>query len=61
MPDDVREQPTIAVLGLGEAGGAIARGLVTAGAAVRGYDPAVPAADGIGDATSESDAASLHP
>jgi uncharacterized protein DUF1932 len=33
---------TIAVLGLGEAGGALARDLVGAGAVVRGYDPAAP-------------------
>ena len=33
----------IAVLGFGEAGSLIARDLVRAGAAVRGYDPAVPA------------------
>lgn len=39
--------PTIAVLGLGEAGGAIARDLAAAGAVVRGYDPAVPAPAGI--------------
>ncbi|TNC27389.1 DUF1932 domain-containing protein [Amycolatopsis alkalitolerans] len=48
---------TIAVLGLGEAGGAIARDLVAAGAAVRGYDPAVPATDGIVDTSSEAEAA----
>ncbi|MFD2415832.1 DUF1932 domain-containing protein [Amycolatopsis pigmentata] len=34
---------TIAVLGLGEAGGALARDLSAAGAVVRAYDPAVPA------------------
>src|SRR5205814_6183314 len=34
----------IAVLGLGEAGSVIARDLTAAGARVRGYDPAVPAA-----------------
>ncbi|NVI92232.1 DUF1932 domain-containing protein [Actinomadura sp. BRA 177] len=39
--------PVIAVLGLGEAGGAIAGGLVAAGAVVRGYDPAVPAGTGM--------------
>ncbi|HET6504627.1 MAG TPA: DUF1932 domain-containing protein [Amycolatopsis sp.] len=43
---------TIAVLGLGEAGGALARDLRAAGAVVRGYDPALP-----GDAASEADAA----
>ncbi|GAB2980436.1 DUF1932 domain-containing protein [Amycolatopsis acidiphila] len=48
---------TIAVLGLGEAGGALARDLVAAGAVVRGYDPAVRAADGIVDTSSEAEAA----
>ncbi|MTD56378.1 NAD(P)-dependent oxidoreductase [Amycolatopsis pithecellobii] len=50
-------RPTIAVLGLGEAGGAIARDLVAAGAIVHGYDPAVPATGGIVDTPSEVDAA----
>lgn len=49
---------TVAVLGLGEAGGAIARDLVAAGAVVRAYDPAVPAPAGMVPATSEADAAS---
>ncbi|MFD0541125.1 hypothetical protein ACFQY7_52150 [Actinomadura luteofluorescens] len=44
----------IAVLGLGEAGGAIARDLVAAGAVVRGYDPAVAASGGIVQAASEA-------
>ena len=48
---------TIAVLGLGEAGGALARDLLAAGAVVRGYDPAVPATDGVLDTGSEADAA----
>jgi 3-hydroxyisobutyrate dehydrogenase-like beta-hydroxyacid dehydrogenase len=48
---------TIAVLGLGEAGGALARDLVAAGAAVRGYDPAVTATDGVLDTGSEAEAA----
>jgi 3-hydroxyisobutyrate dehydrogenase-like beta-hydroxyacid dehydrogenase len=47
----------IAVLGLGEAGSLIARDLAAAGAVVRGYDPAVPAPDGITDTGSEADAA----
>jgi 3-hydroxyisobutyrate dehydrogenase-like beta-hydroxyacid dehydrogenase len=47
----------VAVLGLGEAGSVIARDLLAAGAAVRGYDPAVPAADGITDTRSEAEAA----
>ncbi len=48
---------TIAVLGLGEAGGALARDLLAAGAVVRGYDPAVPATDGVLDTGSEAEAA----
>jgi 3-hydroxyisobutyrate dehydrogenase-like beta-hydroxyacid dehydrogenase len=48
---------TIAVLGLGEAGGALARDLVAAGAVVRGYDPAVRARDGVLDTGSEAEAA----
>lgn len=48
---------TIAVLGLGEAGGALARDLATAGAVVRGYDPVVPAPEGIVATGSEADAA----
>jgi len=39
---------TIAVLGLGEAGSLIARDLLAAGAAVRGYDPAIPDPEGVG-------------
>ncbi|MET1071709.1 MAG: DUF1932 domain-containing protein [Umezawaea sp.] len=50
------EHVTVAVLGLGEAGGAIARDLVDAGAAVRAYDPAVPAPDGTTAAVDEADA-----
>ncbi|MFB9689003.1 NAD(P)-dependent oxidoreductase, partial [Amycolatopsis plumensis] len=48
---------TIAVLGLGEAGSALARDLVTAGAVVRGYDPAISAVDGVVPTDSEADAA----
>ncbi|MGW3962642.1 DUF1932 domain-containing protein [Amycolatopsis sp. NPDC005003] len=48
---------TIAVLGLGEAGGALARDLVAAGAVVRGYDPVVPAGGGVVGTGSEADAA----
>src|SRR5262245_24191595 len=48
---------TVAVLGLGEAGGAIARDLVEAGAVVRAYDPAVPAGAGMVPAADEADAA----
>ncbi|WP_069814252.1 NAD(P)-dependent oxidoreductase [Streptomyces sp. TP-A0874] len=47
---------TVAVLGLGEAGGAFARDLLAAGAAVRGYDPAVPAPAGVQAARDEADA-----
>ena len=47
---------TVAVLGLGEAGGAIARDLAAAGARVRGYDPAVPAPPGVTAAASDADA-----
>lgn len=43
MPGTDARRPVIAVLGLGEAGGAFARDLAAAGAVVRGYDPAVPA------------------
>jgi len=54
-------QPTqtlvIAVLGLGEAGSAIAADLVAAGVDVRGYDPAVAAGEGITDTGSEAEAA----
>ncbi|HYQ64746.1 NAD(P)-dependent oxidoreductase [Actinophytocola sp.] len=48
---------TVAVLGLGEAGGTIARDLLAAGAVVRAYDPAVSAPAGMIPAVSESDAA----
>jgi 3-hydroxyisobutyrate dehydrogenase-like beta-hydroxyacid dehydrogenase len=49
--------PTIAVIGLGEAGTAIARDLQIAGATVRGWDPAVSAADGLDLAPTDRDAA----
>lgn len=49
--------PIVAVLGLGEAGGAIAADLAAAGAAVRAYDPAVPAPDGMTACRGEADAA----
>jgi 3-hydroxyisobutyrate dehydrogenase-like beta-hydroxyacid dehydrogenase len=48
---------TVAVLGLGEAGGAIARDLADAGAVVRAYDPAVPAPPGMVATRNEADAA----
>ena len=47
----------IAVLGLGEAGSLLARDLVAAGAAVRGFDPKVPAPAGVTD--TDSDAAAV--
>ncbi|GAB3165806.1 hypothetical protein GCM10027258_89110 [Amycolatopsis stemonae] len=48
---------TIAVLGLGEAGSALARDLAAAGATVRGYDPLVPATRGaVADARNATDA-----
>ena len=46
----------IAVLGLGEAGGAISRDLVAAGADVRGYDPLVGAPPGVSARSDEGDA-----
>lgn len=47
---------TVAVLGLGEAGGRIARDLAAAGARVRGFDPAVPAPPGVAAAAGDADA-----
>jgi 3-hydroxyisobutyrate dehydrogenase-like beta-hydroxyacid dehydrogenase len=47
---------TVAVLGLGEAGGLIARDLVAAGAAVRGFDPRVPAPSGVTQTGDDADA-----
>jgi 3-hydroxyisobutyrate dehydrogenase-like beta-hydroxyacid dehydrogenase len=55
--DSTMTETTIAVLGLGEAGAAIAVDLVAAGAVVRGYDPAVAAPDGVIDCANEADAA----
>jgi 3-hydroxyisobutyrate dehydrogenase-like beta-hydroxyacid dehydrogenase len=46
----------IAVLGFGEAGSLIARDLVAAGAAVRGFDPKVPPPDGVVGADSDAEA-----
>lgn len=48
--------PTVAVLGLGEAGSRLAADLVEAGANVRAYDPAGGEVDGVAP-TSETDAA----
>jgi 3-hydroxyisobutyrate dehydrogenase-like beta-hydroxyacid dehydrogenase len=46
----------IAVLGLGEAGGEIARDLVAAGADVRGYDPRLAPPPGVAARTGDADA-----
>jgi 3-hydroxyisobutyrate dehydrogenase-like beta-hydroxyacid dehydrogenase len=46
----------VALLGLGEAGSAIAADLVRLGADVRGYDPKVPVPVGVDSRSSESDA-----
>jgi 3-hydroxyisobutyrate dehydrogenase-like beta-hydroxyacid dehydrogenase len=46
----------IAVLGFGEAGSLLASDLVAAGATVRGFDPAVPAPEGVTGAGSDADA-----
>ena len=46
----------IAVLGLGEAGSLLAGDLVTAGAAVRGFDPKVSAPAGVAPAGSDAEA-----
>jgi 3-hydroxyisobutyrate dehydrogenase-like beta-hydroxyacid dehydrogenase len=55
-PNDKR-RTVIAVLGLGEAGGAIAADLIKAGATVRAYDPAVDAPAGSVACADEADAA----
>jgi len=47
----------IAILGLGEAGSAIAADLVAAGADVRGFDPLVPPPAGVAARTDDADAA----
>lgn len=49
--------PTIAVLGLGEAGSAIAVDLAAAGVRVLGFDPAQPAPDGVEGMPHAADAA----
>jgi 3-hydroxyisobutyrate dehydrogenase-like beta-hydroxyacid dehydrogenase len=46
----------IAVLGFGEAGSLLARDLVAAGAAVRGFDPKAPAPAGVTPAGSDAEA-----
>jgi 3-hydroxyisobutyrate dehydrogenase-like beta-hydroxyacid dehydrogenase len=47
---------TVAVLGLGEAGGDIARDLIAAGVTVRGFDPVRPSPPGAEAAASDADA-----
>jgi 3-hydroxyisobutyrate dehydrogenase-like beta-hydroxyacid dehydrogenase len=53
-----RARPVVAVLGLGEAGSEFAHDLVSAGAAVRGYDPKVPAPVGVIGCGNDAEAAS---
>ena len=48
---------TVAMLGLGEAGSAIAADLIAAGVTVRGYDPAVRGVDGVVECDDEAHAA----
>ena len=48
--------PVVAVLGLGEAGSAIAAGLCAAGAVVRGYDPRVRPGPGLTACAGDADA-----
>jgi len=51
------EGPAIGMVGLGEAGTAIATDLVSAGAAVRGWDPVAPCPEGVEAASDAADAA----
>lgn len=51
-------RPVIAVLGLGEAGSAIAGDLAAAGVLVRGFDPVIPAGAGITQCEGDADACS---
>ena len=46
----------VGVLGLGEAGSAIAADLCAAGAVVRGFDPRVPAGAGVIECAGDADA-----
>jgi 3-hydroxyisobutyrate dehydrogenase-like beta-hydroxyacid dehydrogenase len=55
-PGAGRPVVTVAVLGLGEAGGRIAADLAAVGARVRGFDPAVPAPPGAESAADDADA-----
>ena len=47
VSEEHAEIKVVAVLGLGEAGSTISRDLVAAGVAVRGYDPAAAAPEGV--------------
>jgi 3-hydroxyisobutyrate dehydrogenase-like beta-hydroxyacid dehydrogenase len=58
MGDKIVDNLSVAVLGLGEAGAAIARGLASAGVEVRGYDPVAPDVEGVQRADSAAAAAS---
>lgn len=49
-------RPVVAVLGLGEAGSAIAADLCAAGAVVRGFDPRIPARAGLIGCADDADA-----
>ena len=49
--------PAIAMIGLGEAGSAIAADLVAAGASVRGWDPVASPPEGVEPASDAADAA----
>jgi 3-hydroxyisobutyrate dehydrogenase-like beta-hydroxyacid dehydrogenase len=51
------ESPAIGMIGLGEAGTAIATDLVSAGSAVRGWDPVASAPEGVETAGDAADAA----
>ncbi|MEU9450844.1 DUF1932 domain-containing protein [Streptomyces sp. NPDC048277] len=57
MGSTAGEDLHVAVLGLGEAGGAIAADLVALGVCVRGYDPVVAAPPGVVGTGSEAEAA----
>ncbi|WUI01216.1 DUF1932 domain-containing protein [Spirillospora sp. NBC_00431] len=57
MQEEASRRPVVAVLGLGEAGSAIAADLAAAGAVVRGYDPAVAAPPRIIGTGGEAEAA----
>jgi hypothetical protein len=58
MSSAPQPRPVIAIgiLGLGEAGSAIAADLVATGADIRGFDPLVPAPPGVAARADEADA-----